>query len=117
MADNMALKLLIAGVVGAVIGAAVVSDRFHPEGVLHSGFARGPWLYRSWQHDPAADDGDGRPERADSWENWDDWEQQPPPAQHYRARSRPTRATCWREVENWDFGTVRRPVPCDHRRS
>ena len=110
MADSMALKLLIAGVVGAVIGAAV-AQRYHPEDLFPSGFDS-PWLYRSW-HGPVADDDDWRPGPGDR-EDWD-WDRDQP--QRYRPRPKPpVHTTCWRETEDWDFGTIRRPVPCDHRR-
>lgn len=91
MADNATLKLVVAGVVGAVIGAAVVSQHYTADAFRH-GFASGSWAYRPWA---AGDDWDYPPQ----------WRQRPK-----------VHTTCWQQFEAWDFGTVRRPVPCEPRR-
>src|SRR5215471_15918696 len=114
MADNLALKLLVAGIIGAVVGAAV-ADRFHfPAGLVYGGLNRPLTAHRT---PPAIDptigsgraggyDDDGpRTEWRTAPPDWPDW---PRPNQlpQWRppARSPDRTALCWREFEDWDFG-------------
>jgi hypothetical protein len=113
MADNLALKLLVAGIIGAVVGAAA-ADRWRlPAGMMY-GFNR-PWTTTSRG---AADGRGGGPERPpeDSSRRfggppdyyWPDW---PPPRwQQARPRSGPRIALCWREGD--DFRGRGRWVRC-----
>lgn len=111
MADNLALKLLVAGIIGAVLGAAA-AERYHfPTGLVYGGLnsrTRPPI-------DPMIGSGrapiDDRPrlvlrEPPDYWPDW--------PPRRYRAppRSAPRTAMCWREFEDWNFGTTGHYVPC-----
>jgi len=112
MADNLALKLLVAGIIGAVVGAAA-AERYHfPTGLVYGGMNR-PTAYRTR---PAIDPmiGSGRADREDGpilLEAPPDY--YPPP--RYRAPPRrppPRAAWCWREFEDWNFRTTRRFVRC-----
>lgn len=117
-ADNQALKLLVAGIVGAVVGAAA-AEHYHRTGPFQPQSGQASWMYRSWNA-PASDDAHWRAaqEERDDWDDWDDFGTPP------RSRSRAAKlqgqpqvhGTCWKDVENWDFETVRRPVPCPHHR-
>jgi hypothetical protein len=138
--DNLALKLLVAGIIGAVIGAAA-AERYHfPTGLVYGGWNR-PTVYRAR---PPIDANSGRADRPDSPDDdgvFDDrrpvpaapppteWE--PPPRRYlysdrysdrYPDRQRPPprvvrppasrAAWCWRQVEDWNFGTTRRLYRC-----
>jgi hypothetical protein len=123
MADNLALKLLVAGIIGAVVGAAA-SERFHfPTGLVYGGVNR-PTSYRTR---PAIDPTIGRGDREDDGarivlEPYPD--SLPPPPPRYapppppRYRMEPPRwpaprtAWCWREFEDWNFRTAGRFVRC-----
>lgn len=112
MADNLALKLLVAGIIGAVVGAAA-AERYHlPAGLVYGGFNR-PTGYRT-RHaiDPMI--GSGRAvERPDDGRRLlrRDWPDGPPP--RWRGTRSPKRtALCWREYEDWDFGTTGHYVRC-----
>jgi hypothetical protein len=115
MADNLALKLLVAGIIGAVIGAAA-AERYHfPTGLVYGGMNR-PGAYRMG---PAIDplSGSGRADGEDGprivLEPPPDY-YYPPPPPWYRPPRRlaPRTAWCWREVEDWNFRTTGRFVRC-----
>ncbi len=117
MADNLALKLLVAGIIGAVIGAAA-AERYHfPTGLVYGGVNR-PSAYRTR---PAIDpsSGSGRADREDR-EDGPRIVLEPPPAYYYpppppRYRPpppRPRTAWCWREFEDWNFRTTGHFVRC-----
>ena len=129
---DLALKLLVAGIVGAVIGAWA-AGKYRSEGPGDDG--RDRWAYRSPSSanagSQAADDGDWRPHRDGDrppqddgdWRaargDGDDWDASPLwDGRRYRPQPRPAAhtTTCWREIDDWEFGTIRRPVPCGHRR-
>jgi hypothetical protein len=117
MADNLALKLLVAGIIGAVVGAAA-AERYHfPTGLVYGGMNR-PTAYRTR---PAIDPmiGSGRADREDGprvlLEAPPDWRDYPPPPPWYRTpprRPAPRMAWCWREFEDWNFRTTGRFVRC-----
>lgn len=119
MADNLALKLLVAGIVGAVVGAAA-SERFRlPAGLVYGGFNR-PTAYRTRPAiDPMIGSGRGM-ERPDDpprtlWRvppDWPDWPPPDPPPRWRGTRSPTRTALCWREYEDWDFGTTGHYVRC-----
>jgi hypothetical protein len=107
MADNLALKLLVAGIIGAVVGAAA-ADRYRlPAGLMY-GFNR-PWTTTS----RGAADGRSGAERGpdDSSRGfrappdyWPDW----PPSRWREGRSGPRIALCWRPYEDWNsYGASR----------
>ena len=119
MADNLALKLLVAGIIGAVIGATA-ADRYRiPAGLVYGGLNRPPAAYGtrpaidptfgSGRAEGYGDDGPGVGTPPD----WPDW---PQPSQLWQWRP-PTRspartALCWREFEDWDFSRTGRYVRC-----
>jgi hypothetical protein len=127
MADNLALKLLVAGIIGAVIGAAA-AERYHfPTGLVYGGMDR-PSAYRTR---PAIDplSGSGRADRADRADRGGDRADRedgprivlesppayyyPPPPPRYRPPPRrPLTAWCWREFEDWNFRTTGHFVRC-----
>jgi hypothetical protein len=131
VADNLALKLLVAGIIGAVVGAAA-AERYHfPTGRVYGGFNRGPSV--NYQTRPAIDPmiGSGRAERPGGGDGprvvwgspppdyWPDWRPppppRPPPRPWVRMRPRPAAprtALCWREFEDWNFGTTGHYVRC-----
>jgi hypothetical protein len=118
MTDNLPLKLLVAGIVGAVVGAAA-ADRFHPSGLLYGPFNSRPSTYRPrLPIDPTMGSGnvdrygaaDDRPEVG--------WRQPPPPEwvwrpPRYRPPAKPPArsAWCWEEYDEWDFGHYVRCTP------
>jgi hypothetical protein len=124
MADNLALKLLVAGIIGAVVGAAL-AERYHfPTGLVYGGLNR-PTTYRTRPPiDPTI--GSGRADREEGprivieeYPNGrdspppPDWRDYPPP--RYRPlppRPAPRTAWCWREFEDWNFRTTGRYVRC-----
>ncbi len=114
MADNLALKLLVAGIVGAVIGAAA-AERYHfPTGLVYGGLNQSP-VYRTRPPiDPMY--GSGRVEREDGAVIYEpEWRELPPPPRYYRPPLRgPARRTawCWREYEDWNFRTRGHYVRC-----
>jgi hypothetical protein len=130
MSDNLALKLLVAGIIGAVVGAAA-AERYHfPTGLVYGGLNR-PVSYRTGPIDPTM--GSGRAEQpADNgprivygvpqgWPEpgWGPAPPQPQPQGYYYRRPAPQRAEprvparlCYREFENWNFGTSGRYVRC-----
>ncbi len=113
MADNLALKLLVAGIIGAVVGAAA-AERYHfPTGLVYGGINR-PSAYRTR---PAIDPMFGRGDREDgpriAIEPTPDY--YPPPPPRYRPlpqRPPPRTAWCWREFEDWNFRPTGRFVRC-----
>jgi hypothetical protein len=116
MADNLALKLLVAGIIGAVVGAAL-AERYHfPTGLVYGGLNR-PTVYRPR---PAIDPtiGSGRADREDGAriviEESPDWRDYPPPPRYRPLPPRPAPRTawCWREFEDWNFRTTGRYVRC-----
>jgi hypothetical protein len=133
MADNLALKLLVAGIVGAVIGAAL-AERY---GFFPSGLVNTPRPYRTTRRviDPSS--GSGRADLAEErvacrhappcseWAEVEEREDgrrvvlEPPPDCCYPPRYRPPprrpvpRTTwCWREFEDWNFRTTGHFVRC-----
>jgi hypothetical protein len=112
MADNLALKLLVAGVVGAVVGAAA-EERYHPTGLVY-----GPFNNRSEFRQIPIDPTMGSGNVDGYWPPAARWREDPPPGWDWprlRTPARPpSRITwCWREFEDWDFGTVGHYVPCN----
>jgi hypothetical protein len=128
MSDNLALKLLVAGIIGAVVGAAA-AERYHfPTGLVYGGFNRSP-TYRTRPIDPmlgsgrAADEGPrivyGASPPVEVAPPPQEWEPQQPRYYYRRPEPRsaprlpPTRtALCYREYENWNFGTSGRYYRC-----
>ncbi|MBO0753856.1 MAG: hypothetical protein J2P53_17185 [Bradyrhizobiaceae bacterium] len=121
MADTLALKLLVAGIVGAVVGAAA-AERYHPTGLVYGPFNNRPSTYRPRSAiDPtmgsANADGYGY-DYAPADRPQTRWRETPPswdwPRRRYRPPPRPQArsAWCWEEYEEWDFGTTRRYVRC-----
>jgi hypothetical protein len=122
MADNLALKLLIAGVIGAVVGAAA-ADRYHmPAGAVY-GVGKpmssqrvrpsaGPAVNSA---EKVADDSIGPPRIMRSFPS-DRLEAGPNRPTRWRAPARAGRsartAICWREYEDLGFGTVGYFVRC-----
>ena len=117
MADNLALKLLVAGIIGAVVGAAL-AERYHfPAGLVYGGL-NGSTAYGTRPPiDPMIgsgrapiDDGPRLVWRGGPPDYWPDW----PPPPRYRAppRSAPRTAMCWQEFEDWNFGKTGHYVPC-----
>jgi hypothetical protein len=114
MADNLALKLLVAGIIGAVVGAAA-ADRYRlPAGLMY-GFNR-PWTTAT--RGPA-DAGRAFDRSEDSRAPWTspppDWDW--PPTRWRQARPRPSPgphvALCWRPYdEDWNFRSRGRWVRC-----
>jgi hypothetical protein len=122
MADNnLPLKLLVAGIIGAVIGAAATEKYHLPTGSVYGPFNKGPGEGR-----PAIDPmiGSGRAElRPDDgpWAARPDWPPPPdywPPLPPPRYREpavkapAPRAAWCYRDFEEWNFGTTRYWVRC-----
>jgi hypothetical protein len=111
MADNLALKLLVAGIIGAVIGAAA-ADRYRlPSGLMY-GFNR-PWTTTSRGAADARSierpDDSGRSSYSPDY--WPDWG----PSQRWRQvrpRPGPRIAMCWRDYEDWNFRARGRWVRC-----
>jgi hypothetical protein len=111
MADNLALKLLVAGIIGAVVGAAA-ADRYRlPAGLMY-GFNR-PWTTTS----RGADSGRA-PERFSGEESrrygapppdyWPDWGPSQERWRRVRPSGPPRVAMCWRPYEDWrDFDGAR----------
>jgi hypothetical protein len=125
MADNLALKLLIAGVIGAVVGAAA-ADRYHlPAGATYgvgkplSSQGRwpssGPTVNPTKSVEKLADDSVAPPHVMRSSPS-ERPEAGPNGAARLRAPARPSgparTAICWREYEDLDFGTVGYFVRC-----
>jgi hypothetical protein len=106
MADNLALKLLVAGIVGAVVGASA-SERFRlPAGLVYGGFSK-----------PTTGRGMERPDDPPRtlWRSppdWPDWPSPDPQPRWRGTRSQTRTALCWREYEDWDFGTTGYYVRC-----
>jgi hypothetical protein len=125
MSDNLALKLLVAGIIGAVVGAAA-AERYHfPTGLVYGGLNR-PTDYRRPAIDPMMGAGRAAEQRPD-----DDgprvvygaappeWAPTPPRYYYYRRpvqrpvpRAPARTALCYREYENWNFGTSGRYYRC-----
>jgi hypothetical protein len=117
MADNLAPMLLVAGIVGAVVGAAA-SERFHfPSGLVYGGIERpSPRL----AIDPRS--GSGRADEVDREDGPSRLVPEPPPPDYYPPPSQwyrppprrpaPRMAWCWREFEDWNFRTTGRYVRC-----
>jgi hypothetical protein len=109
MADNLALKLLVAGIIGAVVGAAAADRYRSPTGLMY-GFNR-PWT--AGIRGPADS---GRAPEELSRAPWT----APPPDWDWRwrqARPRPSPgprvALCWRPYdEDWNFRSRGRWVRC-----
>jgi hypothetical protein len=123
MADNQALKLLMAGIVGAVIGAAA-SDRYHfPAGSVFGSKqtgsqqrSRAPALINSASAGERPADDPPRIMRS-APRSWPDWPEAGGPPRWRGARASGSRpALCWREYEDWNFGTVGHYVRCSSSR-
>jgi hypothetical protein len=126
MADNLALKLLVAGIIGAVVGAAA-AERYHfPTGLVYGGFNSRPPT-ATYRTRPAIDPmiGSGRAERdRDDDDGAVVVEREPyptyapppryrgPPPPPRRPAPPPRTAWCWKESENWDFRTTGHYVRC-----
>lgn len=126
MADNLALKLLVAGIIGAVVGAAASERHLFPAGQVYGGFNRPPYgprpaidpMYGSGSYD------EGLPDEGPRvvWERRpdDDWPDWPPPRYRAPRPHHPVRRTawCWKEDDEWNFGHyVRCPDGRHHPRS
>jgi hypothetical protein len=122
MADNLALKLVVAGIIGAVVGAAAADRYRFPTGLVYGGLNRPPTAYRTG---PAIDPtiGSGRAEGYGDdgprveWGTPPDWPDLPQPSELPRwrppARSPARTALCWREFEDWDFSRTGHYVRCN----
>jgi hypothetical protein len=119
MADNLALKLLVAGIIGAVVGAAAAEKYHFPTGLVYGPFSSRPAPYGARPIDPVLGSGEagemrGGPPVVVVPEFLPEF----PPEE--RPRYRPPRyppvrtATAWclQEYETWNFATARRWVPC-----
>jgi hypothetical protein len=118
MADNLALKLLVAGIIGAVVGAAAAEKYHFPTGLVYGPFNSRPAPPYGRPIDPVIGSGDvgevrGGPRVVLVPEFPPEL---PPERPRYRApRNPPARATtawCLQEYENWNFATAKRWVPC-----
>jgi hypothetical protein len=122
MADNLALKLLVAGIIGAVVGAAAAEKYHFPTGLVY-GFSTRPTPYYGNNYGTrppigaeigAGEAGEGRPgARVVLVPDWQDGP--PPSAPRYRPQPhQPQRTTtlCWQPYENWNFAMSGRWVPC-----
>ncbi len=117
MADNLALKLLVAGIIGVVVGATA-AERYHlPTGLVYGGFNR-PTDRTRPAIDPMIGSGRGmeRPDDAPRtlWRSppdWPDWPPPDPPPRWRGTRSPARTALCWREYDDWD-GTAGYYVRC-----
>ncbi len=131
MADNLALKLLVAGVIGAVLGVAATDRNRFPTGLVYGGFNNGPPPGGRPPIDPRIGDGsvygpfDGPPPGGLLRRPWPDWSRDggygppggppryPPPGQYRGVMRAPDHmARCWMEAEDWDFAVTGRYVPC-----
>jgi hypothetical protein len=124
MADNLALKLLIAGVIGAVVGAAS-ADRFHlPTGVVY-GFAKpissqkgrpssSPTVNAAKSDEKLTDASAGPNVMQSVASGRTEAEPNKPGRWHASARPRGSArsAICWREYTDLNFGTVGYFVRC-----
>jgi hypothetical protein len=124
MSDNLALKLLVAGIIGAVVGAAA-AERYHfPTGLVYGGLNRptyrraaiDPMLGSARAPEPRPDDDAPRIVYGVAPPEWGP----PPPSYYYEQRParvvpRPSparTALCYREVENWNFAPSGRYYRC-----
>jgi hypothetical protein len=119
MADNLALKLLIAGIIGAVVGAAAADRYRFPAGSVYGAVNR--TAQEGYRVQPSSDPMTGparglvrleeQPRVEWAPPPWPDWG--PPGEPRWRAPRTPGRAAlCWREYQDWDFGTTGHFVPC-----
>jgi hypothetical protein len=125
MADNLALKLLVAGIIGAVVGAAAAEKYHFPTGLVY-GFSNRPPPYGTRTIGPelgagevveGRGEGRGGPPRVVLVPEWPDLP--PPSSPRYRPQRSPaarTTALCWQPYENWKFEMTGRWVPCDPAR-
>src|SRR5579864_122951 len=112
MADNLALKLLVAGIIGAVVGAAA-ADRYRlPSGLMY-GFNR-PWTTTSRGAPDSVRPGERYDDYYRRWSSPPDWPDWGPSQRWRQVRPGPSPriAMCWREYEDWNFGTRGRWVRC-----
>jgi hypothetical protein len=112
MADNLALKLLVAGIIGAVVGAAL-AERYHfPTGLVYGGANRSS-AYPMF--------GSGRADEEEGsrvvLEPPDYYPPSPPRYLPAPRRPAPRTAWCWREVEDWNFRTTGHFVRCPAHRA
>src|SRR5215470_3584608 len=128
MADNQAMKLLIAGVIGAIVGAAA-ADRYHfPAGSVY-GFNKqsgsrpsrppaSPMIGTAKAAEARADDSIGPPPRTtrSAAPAWPAWPEGGPGGPSQWRGARPgvygRTAMCWREYEDPDFGVTGHFVRC-----
>jgi hypothetical protein len=133
MSDNLALKLLVAGIIGAVVGAAA-AERYHfPTGLVYGGLNRArpyeriaidPMMGsgRVVTVEPRPDDGGrrdvyGAPPVEDGGSTPYNYRAAPEPRYYYYRRPTPRAAParsalCYREVENWNFAPSGRYYRC-----
>jgi hypothetical protein len=116
MADNLALKLLVAGIIGAVVGAAAAEKYHFPTGLVYGGFNSRPAPYGMRSIDPMTGSGDAGEER-ERVVVVPDWPTELPTSRPPRYRAPPRNppeqtSWCWQEYENWNFAMTGRWVPC-----
>jgi hypothetical protein len=129
MADNLAMKLLIAGVIGAIVGAAT-ADRYHfPAGSVY-GFKKqsesrqsrspsNPVIASARAAEARTDDSIGPP-RATRTTPPDRPEvglSGPPQSRGTKPSGYGRAAMCWREYEDPDFGPTGYFAPCSGSRN
>jgi hypothetical protein len=129
MADNLAMKLLIAGVIGAIVGAAT-ADRYHfPAGSVY-GFKNqsesrqsrppaNPVIASARAGEARTDDsiGKARVMRTAPPDRTEVGSSGPPQTRGTKPSGYGRAAMCWREYEDPDFGPTGYFVPCAGSRS
>jgi hypothetical protein len=123
MADNLTVKLLIAGVVGAIVGAAT-ADRYHfPAGSVYgfkqtgnrtSQLPANPMIASAKAGEARTDDSIGHPRimRSASADRPEVGPSGPPQSRGIRPSGYGRAAMCWREYDDPDFGMTGYYVPC-----
>jgi len=122
MADNLTVKLLIAGVIGAVVGAAT-ADRYHfPAGSVYGFKQSGSRtsqppanpVIASARAEARTDDSIGQPRatRSASADRPEVGSSGPPQSRGTKPSGYGRAAMCWREYEDPDFGMTGYFVPC-----
>src|SRR5579883_569289 len=124
MADNLAMKLLIAGVIGAIVGAAA-SDRYHfpaglvygfntPSGSRQSRPPASPMISSAKAGEVRADETISPPRMMRSAQSGgtEAGRSRPPQWRAPRPGGYGRAAICWREYEDPDFGTFGYFVRC-----
>jgi hypothetical protein len=123
MADNLALKLLVAGIIGAVVGAAAAEKYHFPTGLVYGFNTRpSPAYYGSRPIGPELGAGEaegdprgGPPPRVVLVPDLPD----APPRYRQQLRNPPVARTttlCWEPHESWNFAMGGRWVPCQPAR-